>query len=387
MSGKGKEMVMLKRVIFILAWIQIFSGCSAPLPQPIEATSTTPAQQNPSDQLAALSDLLNLELAKASGNFTWDDNLSPDAQTLAFTPPTPQGQIRVLTVSTRQEYVFQNLPDEKDLFQSFLTWSPDSSKIAVVGKSVMAPVCGEDRVSVYHLTADHKITGYRFYPNEDKTGCIRVAWSPDSTRLAVTDAEKNVYIYDTQGKLLQSLTFPHNRIALAWMPSGLFVHLSSYEQNRVPEDLTEIHVVDLEAGNSRLVWRESVSAGIMAQSPDGQKLLLAYGGEKSGQMEHRLAVLEIASGAIQQELTYKGTRFISDRQYYLALPWVAFIVTPPDQAPASHLFLFDWKTLRMVDYTAYDDFAYLIGWRSGIDGFLIINHQQDHSVIDAVFPK
>ena len=130
-----------------------------------------------------------------------------------FTVPAEKGPTRNLT---RTSGAHERLP----------SWSPDGSRIAFV-----SDVSGEEQVHVVdHLGGEIEqlTTGVR-------GRLYRLAWSPDSRRLAFSDKEGKAYVLDVESRDVQQIADePRGRITdYRWSPKGGYLAFTVSVASRV----------------------------------------------------------------------------------------------------------------------------------------------------------
>jgi len=74
-----------------------------------------------------------------------------------------------------------------------LSWSPDSRAVVVEGASKPAP-CGYDSVIIYQITGQGDVIHNIYHLPDGENGCFSVAWSPDSSQLALFDGADSITI-------------------------------------------------------------------------------------------------------------------------------------------------------------------------------------------------
>ena len=190
----------------------------------------------------------------ASGNIeSWV--LSPKAKRAAFsargdifTVPVEKGPTRNLT---RSSNAHDRLP----------SWSPDGTRIAFV-----SDLTGEQQIHVMdHLGKDSEQL------TEGLRGRLyRIAWSPDSKRLAFSDKDGKVWVLDVETRQLQEIADePRGRITdYRWSPRGGYLAFTVSVASRV----NSIFIWDAAAGQTHQVGGEMFDEVLPAWGSKGDYL-------------------------------------------------------------------------------------------------------------------
>lgn len=196
-----------------------------------------------------------------------DLSFSPDGTLLAV--GDQQGAIILWNVMTgkaiRQLRGDNKLPDS----MISIAWSPNGQWLAATGYSPSLADSAETRLWVWDVLTGHVI--YEHPQGEDNLGGI--AWSPDSTRLAVAaGVEGQAWLMDTSTwEQVDSIaSAEYNQVTdVAWSPDGQHLAIVFvYGPLKIADVATGSTVLSATGGASR---RNSLS-NILSWSPDGTQL-------------------------------------------------------------------------------------------------------------------
>ena len=155
-------------------------------------------------------------------------------------------------------------------------WSPDGSRVAILYGRVLDPLDGP-ALALYVMNADGSnlnrvatcpdVACDSFVPNRGGGGA-RVSWSPDGSKIALSDGG-HVYLADVDGGGLERVTGCNSCAAAypAWSPDGSSIAYSL----GAPLDAEGLYAVDPDGSNRRRIAKvEQVWDPVW--SPDGSQI-------------------------------------------------------------------------------------------------------------------
>jgi hypothetical protein len=346
---------------------------ASPTITPYPALALTPTPAWPDNLIGFLGehaspwDLLNL--------------LSPDGQwvvrdpILLGNPPI----MRIVSTSAPTVTLYGNPDGEVGVNSGplVLSWSPDSSAVVVAGASEPAP-CGYDRVIIYQITSQGDVIHNIYHLPDGEYGCIEVAWSPDSSQLALYYAREKVIILDRQGQFFRRLNIP-DLMQIFWAEQGIFVEARQQQENMTH---TELRLYDLAFSSQYQVLLERDEwYKVMGFNAEITQVLVASLPEPPTDQvpTYQLVVYDLTTGASQVVATMQGS-IEFDRISQAPPTQIAFELDPQNEE-TSRLMIFDWGNGEVADYGECES---LIGWRSNINGVLVIQRNMDNYWIEVV---
>ena len=187
---------------------------------------------------------------------------SPDGMLLAFMVPANTNAPLPLQVYIYDTLTRQSLPlHEGAALPSFVTWSPDGTRIALSasGETYGDRACGN---VIWIVELDG--TGSEQLTREDACDSDPV-WSPDGARIAFTrstDGQQRAYFAQVDGSEMQAL--PPDSFDPVWSPDGTQIAFERY----VPEGEVKLFIADLD-GTFRQLTDIEVENAWIRWSPDG----------------------------------------------------------------------------------------------------------------------
>jgi WD40 repeat protein len=212
---------------------------------------------------------------------------SPDGAYIALGAIAPQNTLQVWNLTTSRTVLTDSIGDVADV-----VWSPDGQRLAVAsGGEVWNDGIHNAWVNIYDTT-HWQIQAHLPYTD----GIFALAWSPDSTQIAVGSASVTltlgtIAIWDVMtGQHIRTYS-GHGKVVnrLAWSPDGRFLASAS-------DDHTA-KVWDVSTGQNTATFRHSDRVTAVAWSPNGERL--ASGGD-----DQAVKVWEVASGSNLQTFTH-----------------------------------------------------------------------------------
>lgn len=164
-----------------------------------------------------------------------DFDLSSDGRRVAV---TARGDVFSMPVG---EGVTRNLT-RSDTHERLAAWSPDGKSLAYVSDAG-----GEEEL---WLTRDEAAAEPRQVTRDNRFRLYRIAWSPDSRRIAAGDHRGRLYVIDLESGVVEQCgdTGAWYRQDFAWSPDGRYLAWSALE----PTFMTSIFVWSEETGARRL---------------------------------------------------------------------------------------------------------------------------------------
>lgn len=250
-----------------------------------------------------------------------------------------------------------------------ISWSPDSRTVVVESASEPAP-CGYDRVTIYQITDQPDLTYAIYYLPDDEQGCVQVTWSPDSSQLALYYASEKVTILDRQGEIIQHLTIPI-RWKLFWTKRGVIAEVRQEYGQPVHTELRRYDLAAPDHYQTLLVRDEYIL--VMGFDEQFQRALVASSPRPPTAEErtYQLQVYDLETGEGQLIASLRGNIWY-DNVAIVPPNMLAFILDPQNGEP-KHLMVFNWS---WMDLTDYGELAFLVGWRPNVEGLLIVQSNE-----------
>ena len=229
-------------------------------------------------------------LPKFEGILRWQvETVSPRGLVRAIAV-SPQGKHIALVGDDENVRVFRRTSDGVELDRILptmlnnltcnrdLAWSPDGALLAVSVSQGNLPV------EVWEWESGVRKLELRGHT----TGVVALAWNSTGTRLATAGVDGRLRIWNRDGLIEQSLTFPDASLsALAWHPALDHVAVGGRDGS--------LKIVDAQAGNeSNSLEKLSSPVRALAWRPQGDQLVAAT-------EDHRLIVFEPQSNSAQQK--------------------------------------------------------------------------------------
>ncbi|HHS96345.1 MAG TPA: hypothetical protein ENK08_00360 [Chloroflexi bacterium] len=203
---------------------------------------------------------------------------------------------------------------------------------------------------------------------------INVQWSPLSDRLAVLIDWQRLIILDRQAVFLAETNATRcgavNILDVEMTEEGvLYLTTGPLVPSRV--EVSELHydlvaVTGERLDRCRRLYRSPERFEILAYAPQEHLLLLALPGEEEDTT--RLQVFDPTHGQVRESIEL-GAK-VNDVSSFG--PWTAMEVY--SEKEGIRLMVFDWRDFHLVDQ---GEIVGLIGWRSNVDGFLVIRGDPD----------
>jgi WD40 repeat protein/DNA-binding SARP family transcriptional activator len=198
------------------------------------------------------------EALALTGRMIGSKSFSPDGSKLALTGT--DGSLYIVNSQTGK--TLQSWPAHADWAED-IAWSPDGSRIATTnGNSILNYT--EDMTTKIWDAATGLLL--KELPTDVISDVVRLAWSPDSSRLAASSSllPGKTSLWDTASwNLLQTQTKGNSFFALAYSPDG---------QTIATSDLSGLFVWDAVTGTDVFTRTTGHTPRALAFSPDGKRL-------------------------------------------------------------------------------------------------------------------
>jgi WD40 repeat protein len=302
----------------------------------------------------------------------WDIYLSPDGVWLAGGIRAVGDSIKIVSISNPESMI--NIGDDsKDLYQEFISWSPDGTILVTQGTK-QSGKCAFDRVILYHLEKGQQVKGITFeIPIKENRNCYSAKWSPDGSKLAIGGSD--IFILDRNGGLINQITFdaPYSLRDLYWIDTQTILFVVRYPKY-------ELHVRNMVSGEEQILISDNKYFSLVDYDPDTRRVLI--GARVDGENRLRLREFSINNNRIVKEIDLQGYMLY---QPIVSMPsrWIGFTVDVPSLGGKRHLYLFDW---RHNDLNDYGEVTYLLGWWRTINGFVIVKND-DENHVELVIPR
>jgi hypothetical protein len=303
-----------------------------------------------------------------------DQVLSPDGRWLVDIISYEEIRgIRVVSVSDTAPTLDSRPDATLGRYLSLPSWAPDSSAVVVYGADQVAAGCPFERVIICSLDVDTNALNYMvfepYYPPRDLR-CVHTAWSPDSSRLAVTFDQREIIVLDKQAQVLQRITPELNGTSslfgFLWTEFGLFYRV--FDNADPAEPRYELRVVAPEYPEQhRTLLSRQTRLTIVGSDPCAPRLLVRE--QETGYPPaetFKLLIVNVETGETEQTITVQGRYCDSDDS--AQLPFTALQIAEVGEH-CGNLWLFDWETGELVNY---GEIVALIGWRSDMQGFMVV---------------
>lgn len=179
--------------------------------------------------------------------------VSPDGKTAALLLKDDK-KVYFFDVETAKTTSFHRI----DTVQ--LSWSPDSTKIALVGK--------DNIVQIWDATNKHRLLFFL----EHTKNVFDLAWSLDGKMIASTEYD-TLFVWSTKtGRIFRSKEFDKHTARLAWFPDGTRLAFITYEGEH-PNFTSRVKIWNLVTDEVEYVYkRHSTNICKIAVSPDGTRI-------------------------------------------------------------------------------------------------------------------
>jgi len=307
-----------------------------------------------------------------AGGVPLDVALSPNNKWLVR---NTDGLRAIQFVSTADPtHTLDTLPDpELGEHLSPHAWAPDSSAFVAYGADLGYAGCPFRRVIIYTLAASDTVLNHVVFEPYDVEGCITLAWSPDSSRLATSLDGREIFVVNKQAQVLEKivpeLTDDSGLACCWWDQSGLFYLVVDnanpaqpvYELRKVDPTNPQKHLVVL----NRSGWQLSIVGS--AQNPP--RLLILEKPTECGNDLVELWVLNLKTNQVEQKGVFHGSYCSSSSSPQSDS--VALKIAEADQPCGGNtsLWMFNWSKNELADRGRI---VSLIGWHTDIQGFVVI---------------
>ncbi len=307
--------------------------------------------------------------------------LSPDGKWLAGIKMKGNSDIlRIVSTSDPAQALESEYLPEVGNYLQIEEWSPDSSAITVFSGPEGAEGCPETRLVIYELAqrlANPKILG--LYTGEAMT-CLQATWSPDSSDLAVGFNGNEILIVDRQARI-QSRIIPtlkeHASIGCcSWQKGRLFYKtFDDHDPENSIYGLAQI-ALPFTGSTKNLYTTRNRHLDVLGQDPSSSRLLL-YEADFSypPSPSFLLRIFDVDSQVAEQDINVPG-QYVSS-SVAPATGFVAVMTKNNSTPNGSRLLIFDWNTSKLISYGEIND---LIGWRSIVNGFLVVRAGPDNNL-------
>lgn len=212
----------------------------------------------------------------------------------------------------------------KDLYSSFVVWSPDEQRVASLSSIGILRVWdnSSEKMSILSSTAGN-------YYLSNQAG-IPIAWSPDGRRLAFINGDHTIQIWDAfENKIVTSLNYSNKLSALAWSPDSN--RIASGSDNGIIQIwnavtskklVTYMGHVDYLISHIDNLQGNSGGAFFIAWSPDGTRIASNSGYDNTIQVWNintgkQIATFTNSDGSISAlAWSPDGTRIVSYTNQY-----------------------------------------------------------------------
>ncbi len=193
------------------------------------------------------------QVLDGGANFVFDAEWSPDGAKIVTADGS--NMTRIWDASTGEELV--SFEGEGRGAIQITTWSPSGAQILTVEN-------GANLIDGVGAIWD-AVTGERIYRLPGKNDLNGGAWSPDGSRVAVTDESEVIRIWNTTtGELLDTLRRPGNftgsEISVQWSSDGNQIAVHSESGIVTIFDATESALITIRGQNSSASWSPDGSA-------------------------------------------------------------------------------------------------------------------------------
>lgn len=222
--------------------------------------------------------LLNRRMINITNDSNYDFNFSVSQKTgnLLYTShqfdADPPNLYRLVTknITNNKEDIIYDNPE-----QFYAYWSPDGTKIAIYqgyyNKRVYA------KLFVYDVNTK-QIKQYI----EDELLIYRgIAWSPDSTMIAIPTEENDIQILELpSGIIIKSIGVENEPAYMEWSPDGRYIAFETLYLSEENKQLSNLWIYDFFSGDMKLLCEDSDSEYQPTWSPDSETLAYFVDGEK-----------------------------------------------------------------------------------------------------------
>jgi len=339
--------------------VLVLNSCRPSAPTPVALLDL--AKANPAEWL----ERSGLPSASALGTA-----VSPDGQWLVDDILVGASAIRVLSTSDPAAVLEAPLSHELGEHLSLSSWAPDSSTLLLFGIDDELTHHPFDRIVLFRLDTSHHTLTYDAFepPNGALTSSPVASWSPDATRVAVIVGRHQILVLDKEAaaraKIQLQLDDPAQVSDLWWTPFGLVCRV-----DLGPADAHKYELVQVDPGHpskQHVLYASQSALAVLGANPGTQHLLVwerDVGYPLPGTF--RLLALNMRTGAIDQTLETPGSQCVSADAPDSSV--TAFKASMADGT--NRLWLYDWKSNQLHEYGPV---VALVGWRSNVQGFLVV---------------
>jgi WD40 repeat protein len=311
--------------------------------------------------------------------------LSPDGRWLARQIMVEPQMIQVFSTTDPDGLIEAPVDAQMGKYLRMGPWSPDGSAFVLYSAEEGFSHCPFSRLVVVHIDEQAGTLRYNvFNPNcNAPSPHTSASWSPDGKRLAVTLNRRQIYLINSQASLertIEPTLDKHSKLfGLWWTSAGLFYHLSSIEPGYQHH---ELRAVDPDAPDRHRTLVESeTTLQVVGWNPESDRLLVREQDTGYPPAEtFDLSVLDPHSGAVEHRLTVEGSQCVTDGTPQTR--FTALKVSTPE-ADCS-LWFFDWEKNVLIPY---GEIVALVGWRSNVQGFVVVKDALDNRLqLETIHP-
>ena len=338
-------------------------------------------------QKATITPLQSYEKIINSNPLGWGIDLSPSGSWLVQYSSNTEGVIRIISTSNPEISIQDNNEEQFGQDKSVQAWSPDSLKFAVVSSDNPGK-CSYNKVVIYKIINSQEFSRNIFNLPENRYDCPGIYWSWNDLYLAVTDSMGHIYILDSNANLINTIDPSQDGkwVQMIWTMKGIFASISHFD-NAKNSSQTELWLINPDKPEeNKLLFTKDISFSVDGIDPTGGRLLLSVGAETVNDPKQlRLWVFDVKTNQVIKEVALPGDVWYGpELESVTSASWVAYIIGTPETAAQRKLYLFDWSKIELIDY---GEATGLVGWRSNVNGFIIIKGKTGDYSIDVVTPK
>lgn len=325
-------------------------------------------------------DIRNLSRFLSYDVYEWNRLLSPDGMWLAQDSTDDENILKVFRTDQANFTLTDDGSEETGLGKTIISWSPDSKNFTVSSSSNPG-ICHFDRVVIYHIQENRELSYSIFQPPDHSHDCYGVAWSPDSSMMAISDNKGNIFFVDLQGSIIRKFAWKEQaQISVYWTNQGIFANISKYDSEINDRVSSIIWFENQESEEYQTVFENDFSIGIHGFDPQIEKILIGVGKQMNEEDRLRLWVFDIKTKKVIKELYTPGYVFENgiDPLYPNA---ISYLLEVPKHGGERKLMLFDWATTELVDV---GHATHIIGWRSNVDGYITLVEKNGEMEIQIV---
>ncbi len=357
--GVASYLASGKALLSLVLSVLVLASCRPSAPTPVALLDL--AKANPAEWL----ERSGLPSASDLGTA-----LSPDGQWLVDDTWVEAPAVRVVSTSDPAVVLEAALDHELGEYLSLSSWAPDSSAVLFFGSDDEAAYHPFDQIILFRLdTRRHTLTYDAFEPPHGAlTSSPAASWSPDGKRVAVIVGRHQILVLDEEAAVRTKIELQLDDQAqvsdLWWTPFGLI-----YRVDLGPAAAHKYELVRVDPGHpsrQHVLYASQSVLAVLGAGP-GTRHLLVWERDVGYPLPDtfRLLALNMRTGAIDQTLETPGSLCVS-----ADAPDSSVTALKASMADGTcRLWLYDWKNSQL---TEYGPVIALVGWRSNVQGFLVV---------------